>query len=220
MFFICKAFLPLHFKSPFYEMENTASTYPHVIEQSTASLVLALSDTEVGKIQLPNRLVFVEVHTGKPLNLLDGGPTIQKEMASLIQANSINDLMPKFIKLQPWQIDDGTTHEMLVMERLYPLPIHHFERPVRLEMLEQFEEKMEALHENHFVHGDIQRPTTVFNRGDQQWMFKNIVQTERGLRLLDAGFGTKLDKDNIKMFVSILIREREEVKAFRSYYLG
>ncbi len=220
MFFICKTFLPLRFKSPFYEMENTASTYPQVIEQSSASLVIALSDTEIGKIQLPNRLVFVEVHTGKPLDLLGGGPTIQKEMVSLIRANLINDLMPKFIRLQPWQLDDGTTHEMLVMERLYPLPIHHFERSVRLEMLERFEQQIEELHESHFVHGDIQRPTTVFNRGDQKWMFKNIVQTERGLRLLDAGFGTKLDKDNIKMFVSMLIRERDEVKAFRSYYLG
>jgi hypothetical protein len=70
------------------------------------------------------------------------------------------------------------------------------------------------------VHGDIQRPTTVFNRGDQKWMYKNIVQTEQGLRLLDAGFGTKLSKDNIELFVSILVREREELEDFKLYYLG
>jgi tRNA A-37 threonylcarbamoyl transferase component Bud32 len=87
-------------------------------------------------------------------------------------------------------------------------------------MLKRFEQQIEELHQNNFVHGDFQRPTTVFNRGDQKWMYKNIVQTEQGLRLLDAGFGTKLDKDNIKLFVSILIRERDEVKYFRSYYIG
>lgn len=201
-------------------MGNTEPIYPQVIEHSSASLVIAISDTEVGKIQLPNRLVFVEVHTGKPLDLLGEEPTIQKEMVSLMQANLINDLMPKFIRLQPWQMEDGTTYDMLVMERLHPLPIHHFERSVRLEMLEQFEQKMEALHKNNYVHGDIQRPTTVFNRGDQAWMFKNIVQTEQGLRLLDAGFGTQLSKDNIKIFVSILVRERDELEAFKLYYLG
>jgi len=108
----------------------------------------------------------------------------------------------------------------MVMERLYPLPIHHFDRSVRLEMLEQFEQKMKELHDNHFVHGDVKRPTTVFNRGGQRWMFKNIVQTQQGLRLLDAGFCHKLNAENIDLFVSILIRERDELKAFRSYYLG
>ncbi|MEY3241100.1 MAG: hypothetical protein RIR11_2538 [Bacteroidota bacterium] len=203
-------------------MENTPPNYPQVIEHSSASIVIALSDTEIGKIQLPSTLVFVDVHTGEPVNLVEdgGGPTIQKETMALIQANLINDLMPKFIRLQPWQLDDGTTHEMLVMERLLPLPIHHFEYSVRLEMLKRFEQQIEELHQNNFVHGDFQRPTTVFNRGDQKWMYKNIVQTEQGLRLLDAGFGTKLDKDNIKLFVSILIRERDEVKYFRSYYIG
>lgn len=201
-------------------MENTEPIYPQVIEHSSASLVIAISDTEVGKIQLPNRLVFVEVHTGKPLDLQDDGPTIQKEMASLMQANLINDLMPKCIRLQPWEMEDGSTYEMLVMERLHPLPIHHFEHSVRLEMLAQFEQKMKELHDNNYLHGDIQRPTTVFNRGDQKWMFKNIVQTEQGLRLLDAGFGTQLSKDNIKLFVSMLIRERDELEAFRLYYLG
>jgi len=205
---------------PMKKDTTTQPSYPQVIEHSSASLVIAISDAEVGKIQLPIRLVFVEEQTGKPLDLQDDGPTIQKEMVSLIQANLINDLMPKFIRLQPWEMEDGTTYDMLVMERLYPLPIHHFERAVRQEMLAQFEQKMEALHNNNYVHGDIQRPTTVFNRGDQKWMFKNIVQTEQGLRLLDAGFGTQLSKENIKLFVSMLIRERDELEAFRLYYLG
>ncbi|MEI6410738.1 MAG: hypothetical protein WCR52_15220 [Bacteroidota bacterium] len=45
-------------------------------------------------------------------------------------------------------------------------------------------------------------------------------QTEQGLRLLDAGWGTKLSKDNVKEFVGMLIREREELEDFKLYYLG
>lgn len=109
---------------------------------------------------------------------------------------------------------------MLVMERLYPLPIHHFDLSVRTGMVADFEVKFEALHDGHFVHGDLVRPTNPFNRGDLAWMFSNVVQTEGSLRLIDAGFSAILQKNNVKEFVHTLFRERNEIKYFRSYYLS
>ncbi len=200
----------MHKKPPFHQQ---------TLESSSTSILIALSETEVGKVILPNNLVFVEVHTGKTVDFLNDPPKFEKEMAALRYANAINDLMPKFIRKQLWQTEGGEALDMLVMERLYPLPIHHFDCQVRKEMIGQFEEKLEELHKNLFVHGDLMRPTNFFNRGDKEWMFRNIVQTESGLRLIDAGFGTIANKGNISLFASILIRERDEIKCFREYYL-
>lgn len=193
--------------------------YPYIIEHSSSSTIVALSDTEVGKVMLPSNLRFVDAHTGKEVDFLNEMPKLENEAAALQYANSINGLMPAFIRLQSWQAQDGQTHDMMVMERLYPLPAHHFDVQVRMAMMQEFEKKMEQLHDNNFVHGDLMRPTNYFTRGNMEWMFGNIVQTESGLRLIDAGFGTICKKENIKLFVSILIREREEIAYFRKYYL-
>ncbi len=193
---------------------------PTILESSSNSIIVALSETEIGKVVLPNRLQWVDVKTGERLDLANDGPTAEKEAEALQFANRINDLMPKFIRAQKWEMEDGAEHGMLVMERLFPLPIHHFDLPVRTEMMERFEEKMRELHKNGFVHGDCMRPTTVFNRGDEEWMFRNIVQTESGLRLIDAGFGNIRGRVDIRMFVGIQIREEREIGYFREYYLG
>jgi len=39
-------------------------------------------------------------------------------------------------------------------------------------------------------------------------------------RVALAGFGVKLNLENINMFAGVLIKERDELRAFRSYYLG
>jgi hypothetical protein len=200
--------------------QQTAEAYPWTIEQSSSSLIIALSDAEVGKVQMPSKLVFVNAITKEPVSSPFEMPDIQNEMATLIYANQINDLMPRFIRMQDWELYEGHMVKMLVMERVYPLPIHHFEVSVREGMMEQFEQKMKELHDHHFVHGDLERPTTPFNRGDQAWMYQNIVQTQKGLRLLDAGFGTIMNKDNIRNFVGILMREKTDIEDFKSYYLA
>ncbi len=182
--------------------------------------MVALSDTEIGKVVLPDQLVLVNAVTGEPVDFGGEKPSVAKEALALQYANSINDLMPRFVGKQTWQDEDGTAHDMLVMERLYPLPIHHFELPVRQEMMKLFEEKMKELHDNQFVHGDFMRPTNYFTRGNLEWMFNNIVQTESGLRLIDAGFAIICKRDNIEMFVHILFRERNEIGYFREYYLS
>lgn len=201
-------------------MSDLNPSFPHILENSRNTLIIALSPTEIGKVMLPNHLQFVDANTGEPVDFLNEQPTFEDEVAALIYANAINDLMPKFIRKDRWQTTDGKEHDMLVMERLYPLAIHHFDRAIRTEMMMQFAAKLKELHENRFVHGDLMRPTNFYTRGDQEWMFKNIVQTEKGLRLIDAGFGKVLTKDNIKLFVHTELRERAEVDYFREYYLG
>lgn len=114
---------------------------------------MALSETELGKVILPNQLQFVDVETGRVLKTPDDAePTVQHEAAAL--------------------------------------------------------------------HGDLMRPTRFFNRDDKPWIFKNIVQTATGLRLIDAGFGKIGNTENLKMVVSIMFREREELKCFEGYYFS
>ena len=74
-------------------------------------------------------------------------PSIDKEITALKFANTINDLIPKFIKKQTWQDEDDKEYDMMVMERLYVLPIHHFDMETRTTMVETFENKMKELHD-------------------------------------------------------------------------
>lgn len=194
-----------------------------ILETTPFSLIIALSATELGKIILPDRTVWANQY-GEVVDMkqIFGGkdPTVKDEAKTLQYANAINDLMPKFIRKDKWLMDDGTTADMLVMERLYILPNNHFEVSVREKMLIHFENQMKELHDNRFVHGDFMRPTNAFTRNNFEWMFKNIVQTGTGLRLIDTGFATICKSNNIKEFVATLYREQEEVEIFRKYYLG
>jgi hypothetical protein len=98
-----------------------------ILESSANHIMVALSETELGKVILPSNLKFVFVNTGEVLDFMNNDPTIDKEIASLQYANSINDLMPKFIRKQTWYSEDKKEHEMMVMERLEILPLNHFD---------------------------------------------------------------------------------------------
>lgn len=76
------------------------------------------------------------------------------------------------------------------------------------------------MHDNNYVHGDLLRPTNYFTRGDKDWMLKNVVQTENGLRLIDAEFGRIYDKKNVKEFASCLVQERYEFADVKTLYLA
>lgn len=194
-----------------------------ILKNTGNSIIVALSDTTIGKVVLPNPLTFVDLATGKPVKL-GKDPTLEDEMATLIYANTINDLLPKFIQKQTWEEEkteeneENKIHDMMVMERLYPLPIHHFDLSTRKIMFEEFETKIKELHDNDFVHGDFLRPTNYFTRNNREWMFANVIQTESRLRLIDTGFSKIQNKDNIREFYHILFREREEIDYFKSYY--
>ena len=62
-------------------------------------------------------------------------------MQALQYANTINDLLPQYIRKDKWEMQDGKMYDMIVMERLYILPIHHFDLEIRKTMMVVFEEK-------------------------------------------------------------------------------
>ena len=195
--------------------------YPHLIEETANSLIIALSDTEIGKIILPPKFTWVNSETGEPIgNLFGEPPTLKKEIKSLKVANAINDLLPQFIRQQKWQTEDGVNHDMMVMERLYPLPFNHFDVPTRTVMIDKLEQKLKELHMNNYVHGDLLRPTNYFTRGDKDWMLKNVIQTENGLRLIDAGFARIYNEKNAKAFASSMVQERYEFADVKTLYLA
>lgn len=191
-----------------------------ILEQTQHSIIVALSETEIGKVILPLTWKWVDAQTGKPADFLNAQPTMADEVKALKFANGINDLLPKFIRRKTWQAPDGKKHKMIVMERLYPLPLLHFDLPARQEMMVVFEEKLRELHRHLFVHGDLVRPTRFFNRGDVDWMFKNIVQTESCLRLLDTGFGKICNPKKRREFLHLLLQENRELACFKEYYLA
>jgi hypothetical protein len=107
-----------------------------ILESSANHIMVALSETEIGKVILPNNLKFVSTHTGEELDFMNHDPTIDNEITSLKYANSINGLMPKFIRKQTWYSEDKKEHEMMVMERLEILPLNHFDLQTRTIMME------------------------------------------------------------------------------------
>jgi hypothetical protein len=193
-------------------------TYPTLLEASIMSHIIALSDTEVGKVVLPNPYQWVDVATGKPVQWGEP-PTVEHEIRLLQYANRINELMPKFIRQETWTLENGETYPMMVMERLYPLPIHHFPLNLRQAMFRVFELEMKQLHLHNFVHGDFMRPTNYHSRNNLEWIFKNIVQTNDKLRLIDTGFSLRYSEKDRKPFVHTLLREEQEIPVFKKYYL-
>ena len=192
-----------------------------ILEQNRCSIIIALSETELGKVVLPNNIVWKNMQ-GEIIDLFDGErkPSFEREAEALQKANTINGLFPAFIRTDTWQDEDGKTHKMLVMERLYALPIHHFNLEIRQVMMSDFETKMKELHGKYFVHGDFCRPTNYLTRNNYAWMFKNIVQTEQGLRLIDTGFSKYRSRDkNTRMLIASLIEEQDDIDLFREYYL-
>ncbi|MFN3345585.1 MAG: hypothetical protein ACK412_08035, partial [Chloroherpetonaceae bacterium] len=113
--------------------------YPKQLSKGTNNRVIALSESEVGKI-------------------FDGDTRsdIGSEAEKMKFANAINGLVVRFIRL-----DIADEAEMLVMERLYPLDFRAVEVEKRELYLEVFEDELRALHKSGFVHRDLARPSGV-----------------------------------------------------------
>jgi hypothetical protein len=194
--------------------------HQQILQETYNSIIVALSETEVGKVIPPKTFHWVDVTTGERVDFLNKSPTLEDERVALQYANNVNDLMPKFIRMDTWQSEDGKEHEMMVLERLYSLPFNHFEGQIRELMAEVFALKLKLLHKSNFVHGDLIRPTNYYTRNDGDWMFGNVIQTEKGLRLVDAGFSRIYKKEIKEEFIHILIREEREIDAFKAFYLS
>ncbi|MBL7785642.1 MAG: hypothetical protein JNM36_07040 [Chitinophagales bacterium] len=197
---------------------SDSTTYPHIIYESRLTLIIALSDAELGKVMFSNPIRWVD-SDNNPVDLGLEQPTAQKEAKMLRYANEINDLMPRFIEMRQWTTPNGEVHDMVVMERLEVLPIHHFDKSTRLQMLKVFNEKLEEQRNSFFLHNDIKRPTMYFNRGDKEWMYSNVIQTPSQLRLIDAGFARVYPYNDLSDFRMSLRRNLLESMDFGDYYM-
>jgi hypothetical protein len=191
-----------------------------ILLHSNRHIILALSATEVGKIILPSNLIFTNGITGEVIEGFGKDPTVAGESEVLSHVNQLSTLMPKYIRQQVWQAPDGCEHQMMVMERLYPLPFSHFDSETRTKMFDVFESRVWSLHRKGFVHGDIVRPTNYYTRNDIDWILGNLVQTETELRLVDAAFGTIYSPDKKEIFRERRITEFYDLMNARAYYMA
>lgn len=100
--------------------------YPRKLSTGTNNTVIVLSNTEVGKL-------FVS----------DTRSDIGSEAEKMQFANSINNLVAKFIRLD---FNESIQAEMLVMERIYPIDFRSYEVEIRELWLNAFEDELNALY--------------------------------------------------------------------------
>lgn len=101
------------------------------------------------------------------------------EYKMLVAANKINSVLVKAVGH-----DFTLEGEWLMMERLMPLQYRAIDVLTREAMYEEFVRQVKELHSNGLAHWDIKRPDHVAS-GMASW--DNIILTEEGLRLIDAG---------------------------------
>jgi len=156
--------------------------------------VIALSDTEVGKL-----------FTG------DTRSDIGSEADKMKFANAVNGLVVRFIRLDVFANDS----EVLVMERLYPLDFRAYEYERRELLLDVLEDELRQLHKAGFVHRDLRRPS------DMPGMtFDNIFLTEKGIRLIDVGISALKNQVGERLFERFVQQELQELELFRNYFLN
>lgn len=137
---------------------------------------------------------------------------IGSEAEKLKVANSINDLLVHFIRLD---YDDEHDWDMLVMERLYPLDFRGLEIGKRELLLAIFEDELRELHKAGFVHRDIRRPSD--QSGER---YDNVFMTAKGLRLIDAGISALRIQVGDKLFGKYREVEERGMAEFRAYFLS
>ena len=76
-------------------------------------------------------------------------------------------------------------------------------------------DELHQLHEAGFVHRDIRRPS-----GQEGLHFDNVLLTERGLQLIDAGISYLKDQVGEKIFQKAVELEEQEIKNFGEYFLN
>jgi serine/threonine protein kinase len=168
--------------------------YPRQLSRGANNAVIALSETEVGKL-------FNE----------DTRSDIGSEAEKMRFANSVNGLVVKFLRLEA---NVALAADMLVMERVYPLDFRAYEVEMREIWFDIFTDELQALHSAGFVHRDLLRPSNL--PGDR---YDNILLTAQGLRLIDVGISVLRPQVGESFFNAYLQREREELALFRQFFL-
>jgi serine/threonine protein kinase len=168
--------------------------YPRTLSSGANNTVIALSETEVGKL-------FTD----------DTRSDIGSEAAKMQFANAVNSLVARFVRLD--ELNEDT--EMLVMERLYPMDFRAYEFEKRELWLDVFEHELTQLHQAGFVHRDLRRPSDM--PGER---FDNIFLTEKGLRLIDVGISALKSQVGDRLFQRFVEQERQELELFRTFFLS
>ena len=169
--------------------------YPRQLSRGANNAVIALSETEVGK-----------------LFSADTRSDIGSEAEKMRFANEVNGLVAKFSRLE---INDALQADMLVMERLYPLDFRAHEVEMRESWLDVFTDELQELHAAGFVHHDVQRPSNL--PGER---FDNILLTAQGLRLIDVGISVLRRQVGESFFNAYVQRELTELARFGEFLLG
>lgn len=168
--------------------------YPRVLSSGANNTVIALSETEVGKL-----------YTG------DTRSDIGSEAEKMKYANAVNGLVVRFARLDVWNQDT----EMLVMERLYPMDYRAYEQEKRELWLDVMEDELKQLHKAGFVHRDLRRPSDM-----PGFSFDNIFLTSGGLRLIDVGISALRHQVGERLFERFIQQELEELEFFRKFFLS
>lgn len=168
--------------------------YQHRLSSGENNVVVALSDTECGKL-----------FSG------DTRSDIGSEAEKMKFANSVNGLVAKFIRLD---VHEASNAEMLVMERLYPLDYRSYEVEKRELLFDVFEDELRQLHNAGFVHHDIKRPAT--EKGEP---YDNIFLTAQGIRLIDVGISALRSQVGDKLFEKYIEEELKALQKFKTYFL-
>lgn len=169
--------------------------YPGKLSSGANNTVIVLNDNEVAKL-----------FTG------DTRSDIGSESEKMKFANTINDLVVKFIKMD---YSEELQAELLIMERLIPLDYRAYEVEKREIWIEVFEYELHSLHKAGFVHRDIKRPEGIGGMD-----YDNILLTDSGLRLIDVGISALRTQVGQKIFEKYVETEIKEMKHFRYYFLN
>lgn len=169
--------------------------YPRQLSAGANNAVIALSDTEVAKL-----------FTG------DTRSDIGSEAEKMRFANTVNDLVVKFIRLD---YSEELQAEMLVMERIRPIDYRAYEIERRELWYDVFADELAQLHQAGFIHRDLKRPSDLDGLA-----FDNILLTEHGLRLIDVGISALKIQVGDRIFDKYLTVERDELLSFRDYFLN
>ena len=169
--------------------------YPRKLSSGANNTVIVLNENEVAKL-----------FTG------DTRSDLGSEAEKMKFANTINDLVAKFIRLE---YNEDLQAEMLVMERIKPIDFRAYEVEIRELWLEVFENELKKLHQAGFVHRDLKRPSDI-----QGLAFDNILLTEQGLRLIDVGISALKSQVGEVIFKKQVTIELEELEVFKEYFLN
>ena len=169
--------------------------YPRKLSVGANNTVIVLNENEVAKL-----------FSG------DTRSDLGSEAEKMKFANSINDLVVKFIRLD---YNDELQSEMLVMERIYPIDFRAYEVEIRELWLDVFENELSKLHQSGFIHRDLKRPSDI-----QGLAFDNILLTNQGLRLIDVGISAVKSQVGDKIFNKQLEIEKQEIQLFKEYFLN